>query len=405
MRVCVVGSGGREHALASVLARTADVVVTPGNPGIAGSVDTPAEEVEAELFVIGPEAPMVDGLADRLRAAGHLVFGPGVDGARLEGSKAFMKHVLVDASVPTAQYGTFTEVEPALDFLRSLTSPWVVKTDGLAGGKGVLVTTSLIEAEDDVKAKLAGEAFGEAGRTVIIEEGFTGSELSVFAVCDGRRAVSVGSAQDFKRVGDGDTGLNTGGMGSYSPVPFVDDRLLAQVMGQIVEPTLGALQRLEIDYRGLLYAGLMLTADGPKVIEYNIRFGDPETQVIVPRLTSDLAALLARAAAGDLGDAEPSFSPDACVTVVCACEGYPTSPRVGDRIDGLDAAAAVDGVELFYAGVARSDDGSLRTNAGRVVAVTGRGPDVTAARGRAYEAADLLSWPGIHYRRDIAADQ
>lgn len=399
----MVGSGGREHALTSVLSRTADVVVTPGNAGIPESVATPVEQIAADLYVIGPEAPMVDGLADRLRAAGRLVFGPGADGARLEGSKAFMKHVLVDAGVSTARYGAFTDVEPALDFLRSLTSPWVVKTDGLAAGKGVFVTTSLIEAEDDVKAKLAGKAFGEAGRTVVIEEGFTGPELSLFAVCDGRRAVSVGSAQDFKRVGDCGTGLNTGGMGSYSPVPFVDDTLVAKVMGEIVEPTLAALQRLGIDYRGLLYAGLMLTADGPKVIEYNIRFGDPETQVIVPRLTSDLADLLARAAAGELCDALPTFSSDACVTVVCATEGYPTSARTGDRIDGLDAARAVQGVELFYAGVARSDDGALRTDGGRVVAVTGRGADVAEARWRAYEAADRLSWPGIHYRHDIAA--
>jgi phosphoribosylamine--glycine ligase len=224
MKVCVVGGGGREHALATTLARTAEVVVTPGNPGIPGSVPIPPEEVEADLFVIGPEVPLVEGLADRLRAAGNLVFGPGADGARIEGSKAFMKQLLVEADVPTARYGAFTEdeVEPALEFLRSFSGPWVVKTDGLAAGKGVLVTPNLIDAEDDVRAKLAGEAFGDAGRSIVVEEGLVGPELSVFAVCDGHRAVPLGWARDHKRIGDGDTGPNTGGMGAFSPVPGID---------------------------------------------------------------------------------------------------------------------------------------------------------------------------------------
>ena len=214
MRICVVGSGGREHALAHVLARTADVVVTPGNPGIPGSTATRPAEVEADLFVVGPEAPLVDGLADRLRAAGRLVFGPGADGARLEGSKAWMKDLLAAAAVPTARYGSFGDAVAALDFLRALPGPWVVKTDGLAAGKGVLVTERLDEAEDDVRAKLAGKSFGDAGRTVVIEEGLIGPELSVLAICDGNRAVALAPAQDFKRVGDGDTGPNTGGMGA-----------------------------------------------------------------------------------------------------------------------------------------------------------------------------------------------
>ncbi len=404
MKVCVVGSGGREHAFASVLGRTADVVVTPGNAGIPGSVATPPEEIDADLFVIGPEAPMVDGLGDRLRASGRLVLGPGADGAELEGSKAFMKQVLVDAGVPTARYGAFSEVAAALEFLRSLPGRFVVKTDGLAAGKGVLVTDSLIEAEDDVKAKLAGRSFGDAGRRVVIEEGLSGPELSVFALCDGTRAVALGSAQDYKRLSDGDTGPNTGGMGSYSPVPFADDALLEHVMDGAVLPTLAGLRDRGIGYRGFLFAGIMVTSEGPKVLEHNVRFGDPEAQVVLPRLTGDVTGLLAEAAAGDL-TSEPTFLTDACVTVVCATEGYPTSPRTGDRILGLDAARAVEGVEVFCAGVASDghDAAGLVTAGGRVLSVTGRGPDLAAARERAYRAVELIWWPGLHHRTDIAA--
>src|SRR3954447_9938581 len=255
MRVCVVGSGGREHALAAVLARTADVVVTPGNPGIPGSVPTPPEEIEADLFVIGPEVPLVAGLADRLRAAGRLVVGPGADGARLEGSKAWMKELLTELAIPTARHGTFSDVEEAVAFLRSLPGLYVVKTDGLAAGKGVFVTESLAEAEEDVREKLAGRSFGDAGRTVVIEEGLSGPELSVLAVCDGTHAVALEPAQDHKRVGDGDTGPNTGGMGAYSPVPGVGVDA-AQVLDTIVAPTLKGLIGHGIDYRGVLYAGL-----------------------------------------------------------------------------------------------------------------------------------------------------
>ncbi len=293
MRVCVVGSGGREHALAHVLGRTSEVVVTPGNPGIAGSVATPAEELDADLFVIGPEVPLVAGQADRLRAQGKAVFGPGADGARLEGSKSWMKDLLVRAGVPTARHGTFTEPEPAFAFLDTLPGLYVVKTDGLAAGKGVVVTESLSDARDAVSSFLSGEAFGAAGRTVVIEEGLSGPELSVLAVTDGQRAVALAPAQDFKRIDDGDRGPNTGGMGAYSPVPAVDADVLAVVMEQGVEPTLAALRAEGVDYRGVLYAGLMLTPEGPKVLEYNCRFGDPETQVVVPRMRTDLAELLA----------------------------------------------------------------------------------------------------------------
>jgi phosphoribosylamine---glycine ligase len=402
MKVVVVGSGGREHALASVLSRSAEVAVSPGNAGIPGSTSTAPGELDADLFVIGPEAPLVDGLADGLRGQGKLVFGPGADGARLEGSKAWMKEVLVEAGVPTARHGTFDEVAPAHAFLDSLFGLYVIKTDGLAGGKGVLVTESLTEARTAVERYLSGEAFGAAGTRVVIEEGLTGPELSVLAICDGHRAVPLDPAQDFKRVGDGDAGPNTGGMGAYSPVPFAADDVVEQVMVEAVEPTLAALRGRGIDYRGVLYAGLMLTAEGPKIIEYNVRFADPETQVVLPRLKTDLAALLAEAAAGTL-TTEPAFEPDAAVTVVCASEGYPRPPRTGDLIEGIDDAVSVEGVEVFCAGVARDAEGRLVTAGGRVLDVTGRGPDVTSARERAYEAVRKLHWPGLHYRSDIAA--
>ncbi|HZA77644.1 MAG TPA: phosphoribosylamine--glycine ligase [Acidimicrobiales bacterium] len=402
MRVCVVGSGGREHALAHVLRRTTDVVVTPGNPGIPGAVATSPEEIDADLFVVGPEAPLVDGLADRLRADGRLVFGPGADGARLEGSKAWMKDLIAAAGVPTARYGSFTDEHTALGFLRSLGGPWVVKTDGLAAGKGVLVTDSLDEAAEDVRAKLAGDSFGDAGRTVVIEEGMTGPELSVLAVCDGARAVPLAPAQDFKRVGDGDTGPNTGGMGAYSPVPFAGPDVVGTVMDRFVEPTLAELRRRGIDYRGVLYAGLMLTPEGPKLLEYNVRFGDPEAQVVLPRLTTDLGELLAATAGGDLrGAPAPAFGPDACVTVVLATEGYPARPRTGDVIKGIEAAEAL-GVTVFAAGVGRDREGRLVTAGGRVLAVTGVGATVAAARDHAYAAAGCISWPGMHHRTDIA---
>ncbi|MDP8987710.1 MAG: phosphoribosylamine--glycine ligase [Actinomycetota bacterium] len=402
MRVCVVGGGGREHVLAAVLARSGDeVVVTPGNAGIPGSSSRDPAEVEADLFVVGPEQPLVEGLADRLRAGGRLVFGPGADGARLEGSKRWMKDLLHEAGVPTARSAAFTEVQPALAFLHSLAGPWVVKTDGLAGGKGVLVTDDLDRAVADVAAKLSGAAFGDAGRTVVVEEGLSGPELSVLAVCDGTRAVALAPAQDHKRLGDGDQGPNTGGMGAYSPVPVAPPELVDAVMDTAVLPTLHALRRRGIDYRGVLYAGLMLTEQGPRVLEFNVRFGDPEAQVVLPRMASDLTQLLAEAAAGRLRH-EPAFVADAAVTVVCAAEGYPEAPRRGDRIDGLEAAAAVEGVTVYCAGVAGAGGGGLVTAGGRVLDVTALAPTLDHARQRAYRAVSHLSWPGMQYRRDIA---
>jgi phosphoribosylamine--glycine ligase len=405
MRVCVVGSGGREHALAHVLGRTADVVVTPGNPGIPGSVATPPHDIEADLYVVGPEAPLVDGLADDLRAKGRRVFGPGADGARLEGSKAWMKDLAAAAGVPTARHAAFDDASRAVDFLRSLPPPYVVKTDGLAAGKGVLVTESLDEAIDDVRSKLSGASFGAAGRMVVVEEGMAGPELSLLAVCDGTRAVPLAPAQDFKRAGDGDAGPNTGGMGAYSPVPVADGEVVGAVMDLCVEPTLAELRRSGIDYRGVLYAGLMLTADGPKLVEYNVRFGDPEAQVVLPRLATDLAELLAQAADGRITPAgEPRSVDDACVTVVLASEGYPTGPRTGDVIAGLDDAVASAGATVFCAGVAADDRGRLVTAGGRVLDVTATGTTIAEARDRAYDAASCISWPGLHHRTDIALE-
>jgi phosphoribosylamine--glycine ligase len=403
VRVCVVGSGGREAALALVLSRHHDVVVTPGNPGIPGSVATAPEEVDADLYVIGPEGPLVEGLGDRLRAAGRLVFGPGADGAQLEGSKAWMKELVTAAGVPTARYGRFDELEPALAFLHSLSGGYVVKTDGLAAGKGVLVTTDEAEAEADVRDKLSGASFGAAGTTVVIEEAMTGPEVSIFAVCDGQRSVLLPPAQDFKRVGDGDAGPNTGGMGSYSPLPWLPREVVDEVQTRIVDPTLAELHRRGIDYRGVLYAGLMLTPEGPKLVEYNIRFGDPDSQVVLLRCTSDLGVVLAEAAAGALRT-EPTFDDGAAVLVVAAAEGYPAGPRTGDAIDGLDAAAAEEDVDVLCAGVTADGDGRLVTAGGRVIDVVGRGRDVATARARAYAALAHLSWPGRHHRTDIARE-
>lgn len=402
-RVVVVGSGGREHCLAEVLGRTADdVVVTPGNPGIPGSTNTAATDLDGDLFVIGPEVPLVDGLADELRAQGKLVFGPGADGAQLEGSKAYMKELLVAAGVPTAAHGAFTEPEPALEFLRTMSAPFVIKTDGLAAGKGVLVTDDRAEAEAAVKDYLSGDAFGAAGSRVVIEEGLVGPEVSVFAICDGRRAIALAPAQDHKRIYDGDEGPNTGGMGAYTPLPWADPDLVDTIMHECIEPTLAELQRRRIDFRGTLFAGLMLTASGPKMLEYNVRFGDPETQVVLPRIDSDLVQLLREAAAGDIQTA-PTFSDDAFVTVVCASEGYPASPRTGDVITGIDDARALDGVSVFLAGVSTDEEGRLVTAGGRVLNVVGRGATVADAIERAYAGVSRISWPGMQYRSDIAA--
>ena len=377
LRVAVVGNGGREHALRHVLARTATVV--------------PAGTDDADLYVIGPEAPLVDGEADRLRAEGKLVFGPGADGARLEGSKGWMKEVLATAGVPTARHGTFDDPAEAEAFLAELPGGAAVKTDYLAAGKGVLVSTDPEELRADARAKLAHGA-------VVIEELLTGPELSVLAVCNGKDFVPLPPARDHKRLGDGDTGPNTGGMGAYSPVPDAEGLDVSDV----IRATLDELLRRGIDYRGVLYAGLMLTPDGPRMLEYNVRFGDPEAQVVLPRLTSDLGELLLAAAAGDPLP-RPAVTDDAAVTVVLAAEGYPTDPRKGDAIEGIDTARSLDGVLVFEAGVLHAEDGTRRTNGGRVLNVTALAPSLAEARARAYEGVACISWPGLHFRKDIAS--
>jgi phosphoribosylamine--glycine ligase len=319
-----------------------------------------------------------------------------------------MKQVLTDAGVPTAGYCSFAddEVDAAIDYLESLSGPWVVKTDGLAAGKGVLVTDDRDRAAEDVRAKLSGRStFGPAGRQVVIEEGLTGPELSLMAICDGKRGVALAAAQDFKRVGDGDEGPNTGGMGAYSPVPMAEADLVDEVMRFAVEPTLASLVDRGIDYRGVLYAGLMLTPAGPRVLEFNVRFGDPETQVLLPRWEGDVTAVLHAAATGSLDAVDPPrFASDAVVGVVLAAAGYPDDVRTGDAISGLASAVSIEGVEVYAAGVSGAD-GRLLTAGGRVLTVTGRGRTLASARDLAYGAVPVLSWSGMHYRTDIAATE
>jgi phosphoribosylamine---glycine ligase len=422
VRALVLGGDGRAHALAWALDNSAsvdEVVAGPGNPGIAAmgkrcvAVDAtdPADvvrlaaDVEPDLVVVSAEEPLVHGVADALRSRGTLVFGPGADGARLEGSKAWMKAVLAEAGVPTARHAAFTadqEVE-ALAFLERLPGIYVVKTDGLAAGKGVIVTESIEEARDAVRAYLSGQAFGAAGRTCVIEEGLTGPELSLLVVCNGTtEGRPLEPAQDFKRIGDGDRGPNTGGMGAYSPVPIAGAEVVAEVMERAVTPTLHALAARDITYRGILYAGLMVTPDGVKVLEYNVRFGDPEAQAVLPRFAGDFGQLCHDVAAGR-AELETKFRDDACVTVVLATEGYPAAPRKGDVIEGIEDAEQLTGVTVFHAGTKQADGGRLVTAGGRVLDVTAVAPTLGAARERAYEAAGRISWPGVQYRRDIAA--
>jgi phosphoribosylamine--glycine ligase len=420
MRVLLIGGGGREHALAEGLARSGevdDIVAAPGNPGIAAvgrcvpldgsdpsAIAALADEIDAGLVVVGPEVPLVAGAVDAVTARGRLAFGPGAAAAKLEGSKAWMKQVLHDAGVPTARHAAFGagDEAAAFAFLESLPGLYVVKTDGLAAGKGVVVTESLSEARDAVRSFLSGDAFGDAGRTLVVEEGLSGPELSLLVLCDGRDGVALAPAQDHKRVGDGDQGPNTGGMGAYSPVPVAGPAIVDEAMAKAVRPTLDALARRGIEYRGILYAGLMLTVDGVKVIEYNVRFGDPECQVVIPRLESDLFRHCYEAAAGRL-TTDVVFRDDACVTVVAAAEGYPVSVRTGDPISGLDAANACEGVTVFHAGTSSAGPGEpIVTAGGRVLDVTATGPTLREARDRAYAALAHISWPGMHYRRDIA---
>ena len=414
MDIVVVGSGAREHALAYTFERQGhSVTVTPGNAGVPLSTARRAEELSADLFVIGPEQPLVDGLADRLRIQGKLVFGPGADGAQLEGSKAWMKQVLSAAGVPTAKFSvanTPAEVEIGVRYFfdpeLSSGRGCAIKTDGLAAGKGVGVFTDPDEAIVDGLAKLDG-AFGAAGDRVVIEELLEGREVSLFAICNGRDYVLLPGACDYKRLLDGDEGPNTGGMGSYSPAG--DEGSHEEWAEVCIRPVLDELSRRGIDYRGVLYAGLMITPDGPKVLEFNVRFGDPEIQSILMRSESGFAELLMDAAVGeDLPT--PVFSEDHAVTVVLAAEGYPESPTKGAVITDLTSPEKLHahGVAIFCAGVAYSDDegsyGGLCVDGGRVLSVTALSSRRARARELAYQVGSLISWPGRQFRSDIAAD-
>lgn len=416
MNVLVVGAGGREHALALALSEEADVVVAPGNPGMAArpgrawsatasgtlsfAVDA-AESLDADLVVIGPEAPLVAGLADRLRARGRRVLGPGASGARLEGSKAWAKRLMARQGVPTARATVFSDLPSALAHLEATPGPWVVKADGLTAGKGVLVTAERAEAAADVRAKLSGEAFADAGRVVLIEEAMQGPELSVLALCDGRRCVLLPSARDAKRLGDGDTGPNTGGMGAFAPVPDATAELLGRVMDEVLEPTLAGLRAEGIDYRGIIYAGMMLTDAGPRVVEFNVRLGDPEAQAVLPLLGGVTAELFAQAADGRLLE-EPPDAAGAAVCLVLAAPGYPAAPLGGGLVCGVEQAEAeVPGVRVLQAGTALDRSGRLVAAGGRVLDVVARAGDLYSARRRAYEAMERLRLPGGQVRRDL----
>ncbi len=419
MRVLVVGSGAREHAIIWRLAENASIerlFAAPGNAGIAqeatcvpvGVEDAAGivELVEREgidFTIVGPEAPLVAGLADELSARGHIVFGPAAAAARIEGSKAWSKDLCERHGIPAARSRTFTEMKPALGYMDSFGDQRVViKADGLAAGKGVTVAEDRATAVAALEDALVYRIFGEAGASVLIEEFLEGREVSAFALTDGRDVLPLVLAQDFKRVGDGDSGPNTGGMGAYSPVPFVDRATEDFIWNDVLRATVRAMEDDGVKYQGLLYAGLMLTADGPKVLEFNCRFGDPETEVVIPRLRSDLGELLLATSEGNLSNYVARWTDEACVTVVLASGGYPGPYETGFEINGLEDAAKVEGTVVFHAGT-KEVDGRVVTAGGRVLAVSALGGSITEARTLAYEAVGLISFEGMRYRTDIAA--
>jgi len=416
INILLIGGGGREHALAWKIAQSPELgrmFAAPGNPGIARHAELvsldPGDHAAVVgfcaanavgLVVVGPEAPLVAGLADALEAADVAVFGPSAAAARLEGSKGFTKDLCRDANIPTAAYARFADAQTALQYVRSRGAPIVVKADGLAAGKGVTVAATLDEAEAAIRACFDG-AHGSAGAEVVVEDCLSGEEASFFALVDGAVVIPLATAQDHKRVGEGDTGSNTGGMGAYSPAPVMNDAMVKRVIDDIVLPTVATLAFRGTPYRGVLYAGLMIDADGPQLIEYNVRFGDPETQALMLRLESDLLPLMRATAAGGLMSVDsPTWSADPAMTVVMASRGYPGAYAKGTPIAGLEDAEAVPGVTVFHAGTAERD-GALVANGGRVLNVTARGTTLAEARDRAYEAVDRIRWADGFCRRDI----
>ncbi|MBO9446220.1 phosphoribosylamine--glycine ligase [Ruegeria sp. R14_0] len=415
MNILILGSGGREHSLAWAVMQNPKcdrLIVAPGNAGIAqiadcaaldiengGAVVSFAEENAIDFVIVGPEAPLAAGVADRLREAGVLVFGPSAAAAQLEASKSFTKEICDASKAPTAAYARFTDAEPAKDYIRAQGAPIVVKADGLAAGKGVIVAMdeqTALDAIDD----MFGGAFGGAGAEVVIEEFMEGEEASLFVLCDGEDILSIGTAQDHKRVGEGDTGLNTGGMGAYSPAPVLGAEIEARAMEEIVRPTMAEMKRRGMPFQGVLYAGLMIKDDQPRLVEYNVRFGDPECQVLMMRLGAQVLDLLHAAAEGRLSETQVNWADDHAMTVVMAAQGYPGSYEKGTAIKGLDGLPEDSSNMVFHAGT-KAVEGQVQAAGGRVLNVTARGETLQDARDRAYAMVEGVDWPEGFYRRDI----
>lgn len=415
MNVLLIGSGGREHALAYKISSSPlldRLFCAPGNPGTLKLADNIELDVKnhqdvvsfckknaVDLVIIGPEAPLVDGLADTLREATIAVVGPGKMAAQLEGSKGFTKDLCAKYNIPTGKYQRFDNAQKAKTYIESQGIPIVIKADGLAAGKGVTVATSLKEAFDAVDACFDG-TFGKAGIEIVVEEYLDGEEASFFCLCDGKTAIPFGSAQDHKRVGDGDTGANTGGMGAYSPAPVMTEAMTKRVMKEIVDPTMRGMAELGCPFSGVLFVGLMITKKGPELIEFNVRFGDPECQVLMMRLKSDLLPVLRDVAEGHLDDVKLDWSSDSALTVVMAAKGYPADPQKGSVISGIDKADHLPDVKVFHAGTTLKD-GKIIANGGRVLNVTATGRTVKQAQARAYQAINLIDWPEGFCRHDI----
>ncbi len=415
MKVLLVGGGGREDALGWKIAQSPELsklYLAPGGPRLnhigerlsisEGDIEALADfaaEKALDLVVVGPEAPLAAGLGDALRARGIACFGPDRAAAQLESSKSFMKEICAAAGAATAAYGRFTEAEPAKAFLREQTAPYVIKADGLAAGKGVVIAETLIDADDAVSDMLGGK-FGEAGAAIVIEEFMTGEEASFFAITDGENIVPMIAAQDHKRAYDGDKGPNTGGMGAYSPAPVFTDAVYKRTMKELIEPVVAEMKKRGTPYVGVLYAGLMIENEQPRLVEFNARFGDPECQLLMRRMRSDILPLLYRAATGELGGAEIEWDDNAAALVVMAADGYPGSYKKGSEINSIDKAEALSSVIVFHAGT-KETDGKLFANGGRVLNVTATGKDIREAVARAYAGVGAIDWPGGFYRKDI----